>query len=143
MSKDGYTIFTKEDVKDVISSAWASEKITNDYCSDEILGMLEKLGVINMFEAGYTYAHNPYITHQVVLKWLRNKYKQSVEISATDNGRWLVCVYIIGLPKNFHTAYVGTYDTYEQTVEAALMSQLKKLSTLKDDNGLDPFVPIK
>lgn len=66
-------------------------------------------------------------THQMAMKWLREEHKLSIEISSTESGRWMAFVYELGLTRHFVEAYISTYDTYEDAVEAALKYCLTKL----------------
>lgn len=92
--------------------------ITEDFCPNEVAKLLKERGLVR---------HEDKITHQMAMKWLREEHKISIEISSTEIGRWMVCVYELGLTRHFVEAYIGTYDTYEEAVEAAIKYSLENL----------------
>ena len=115
--------------------------IREDYCSFEIVKLLREKG----FKCGATYSkgfvkdgdgfvgglvrHEDKITHQIAMKWMREVHKIFVEVSVCidTNGDYhyhsmaldKICEYI--LPS------IGTYDTYEEAVEATLKYVLENL----------------
>lgn len=66
-------------------------------------------------------------THQMAMKWLREAHKLSVEITSTESGRWMTCVYQLGSARQFFKAYVDICDTYEEAVEDAVKHSLENL----------------
>ena len=115
--------------------------ITEDYCSYEVAKLLKEKGFDECCEAYYEddrfcwvwndgcsrNTDNPkYVscpTQALAMKWLREEHNLSIEISsteATESLRWAAYVYEIGKTDDFVEAYIGTYGTYEDAVEAAL-----------------------
>lgn len=106
--------------------------IQEAYCCKEIYKLLREKGFegeIHTFydKDGYTV---PVITHQMAIKWLREKYDLHIIVypyNANGEKKWCCQVYktfnLLGYEK-----YVDeTLDSYEHAVEAALKYTLENL----------------
>ena len=122
--------------------------ITEDYCSYEVSKLLKEKGFDGECVGCYwdpkktfdiNYEPSRYSdgdlrdevvlapTHQMAMKWLREEHKLSIEISSTESDKWVACVYEIGVTRNFVEAYISTYDTYKEAIDAALKYCLTNL----------------
>lgn len=109
------------------------EIITEDYCSEELSGML--------MEKGYIGATNTYlgkdnlkvkqITIQSAMKWLREVYNIFIAINMipdTIQKPYFFKPYVEGKIYNFPLDYsVEFYTTYEEACEVAIKYCLEKL----------------
>lgn len=126
-----------------------------DYCSYEVSKLLKEKGfdeycnsfyiLLDNGDYRYTMSNFPYKnsckynvssfarpTHQMAIKWLREEHKIFIEVSVCidTNGDYhyhsmaldKICEYI--LPS------IGTYDTYEEAIEAAIKYVLEKFEEL-------------
>lgn len=118
--------------------------IVEDFCSPEIVALLKEKGAFEQMDLRWKYDNGKktyYITHQMALKWLRNVHKLHIEIMRNydysidaDNmlvDEWWNWSYRIISVETASLVYIPFYDdvfdTYEDTVEAAIKYVLEKL----------------
>lgn len=120
--------------------------ITEDYVGYEVAKLLKEKGFPFMCNVGSLWVdkqgeikfHNSYapitwvneddpdtpcVTQALAMKWLREEHNLSIEISATKavkGFRWGGYLHKIGPTDDFVEDYLGSYDIYEDAVEAAL-----------------------
>ena len=115
--------------------------IKEDYCSKEIYRLLIEKGfdgeIHTTFDKeGYT---QPSITHQMAMKWLREKgfhinasisydYSEDADGNIVDKWTfWLFEIFSLFGGDIIYTEEVNEYDSYEEAVEAALKYCLENL----------------
>lgn len=100
------------------------EKITEDYCSQEVVKLLNEKGfkikqyyncLINMWQ-------DIKVTHQMAMKWLREKHNLSIWISLRRPNMGLPYCYELHSISTGEVIHIGGFNfgSYEQAVEAAL-----------------------
>lgn len=120
------------------------DMITEDYCSFEVAKLLKEKGfkeeVTNYYDSGGNFVKSGYKfnynfqtvdhsapTHQMAMKWLREEYGISIEISALKRNCWAYTIYKILNNKVEELYNDGEFKTYEETVETALKYSLENL----------------
>ncbi len=102
--------------------------ITEDYCSQEVIQLLEEKG----FKYGHcgTYVWDEgdlLITHQTVMKWLREKgIHMSVDTVISSSGSTYYNIDVYTEPSGW-VHVVEFYSSYEEAIEKALKYSLKNL----------------
>lgn len=69
-------------------------------------------------------------THQMAMRWLREKYEISIEISALKRHRWVYTVYRLLEERVVEVWNDGTYVSYEDATDDALKYCLENLNKL-------------
>ena len=120
--------------------------ITEDYCSYEVAKLLKEKGFDTFkpygwdeelfdkehprnFSLGFD-SKEHWIscpTHQMVMKWLREEYGISIEISALNRYRWVYTIYRLFEERVAEVWNDGTYVSYEDATDDALKYCLENL----------------
>jgi hypothetical protein len=117
--------------------------ITEDYCSFEVARLLKEKGFDEVVHAYHNifdkvnldfkvsgeapHLQIPCPTHQMAMKWLRETYRIDIVIEISDpsvNDRKYYCMILDGNNKSY---ILDLFDTYEESVEAALIYCLENL----------------
>ena len=118
--------------------------ITEDYVSFEIAKLLKEKGfnepTWTRYEDGnevifgdkYDWNNSPMgqisaPTHQMAMKWLREEYGISIEISALKRHQWVYTIYRLLEKKVAEVWNDGTYVSYEDATDDALKYCLENL----------------
>lgn len=114
--------------------------LQEDFCSSEIVKLLKEKG----FKCGATYSkgfvkdrdgfvgglvrHEDKITHQLAMKWLREKWIFiEISFSVTTNGEPCYNFGILSRSAQWVYRHKQSFSTYEEAVEAALKHVLENL----------------
>ena len=123
--------------------------ITEDYCSYEVAKLLKEKGFDTFkpygwdeklfdkehprnFSLGFD-SKEHWIscpTHQMAMKWLREEYGISIEISALNRYRWVYTIYRLFEERVVEVWNDGTYVSYEDAIDDALKYCLENLNKL-------------
>ena len=123
--------------------------ITEDYCSYEVAKLLKEKGFDTFkpygwdeklfdkehprnFSLGFD-SKEHWIscpTHQMAMKWLREEYGISIEISALNRYRWVYTIYRLFEERVVEVCNDGTYVSYEDAIDDALKYCLENLNKL-------------
>ena len=123
--------------------------ITEDYCSYEVAKLLKEKGFDTFksygwdeelfdkehprnFSLGFD-SKEHWIscpTHQMAMKWLREEYGISIEISALNRYRWVYTIYRLFEERVAEVWNDGTYVSYEGATDDALKYCLENLNKL-------------
>jgi len=118
--------------------------ITEDYVSFEIAKLLKEKGFNEptwtryeddnevIFGDKYDWNNSPMgqisaPTHQMAMKWLREEYGISIEISALKRHQWVYTIYRLLEKKVAEVWNDGTYVSYEDATDDALKYCLENL----------------
>ena len=91
------------------------------YCSNGDFGHRNPLWDKEMFTAP---------TQQMAVRWLREEYEISIEVSALKRHRWVYTIYRLLEERVVEIWNDGTYVSYEDAVDAALKYCLENLNKL-------------
>ena len=120
--------------------------LTEDFCSYEVAKLLKEKGFDTFkpygwdeelfdkehprnFSLGFD-SKEHWIscpTHQMAMKWLREEYEISIEISALNRYRWVYTIYRLFEERVAEVWNDGTYVSYEDATDDALKYCLENL----------------
>lgn len=101
--------------------------ITEDYCSYEVAKLLKEKGFNDVYSKGDCTAFA--CTHQMAMKWLREKHNLFIWISLRRPNMGLPYCYELHSISTGEVIHIGGFNfgSYEQAVEAALKYCLTNL----------------